>query len=207
MKTFASMLGIIALLAATVIGSLAVVGVLSEAPTSSKVGGAPADAAEIASPSELTTVAVDKSATAGKLKWSVHDASRINSIRKFTIPSEIKRGDFVLVDFTVKNVSESPVTLDSHSLAIIDKKGLKGYPAAGVNSEYIVPKKAIMYNDKGLLDSGEEKDGEVIFDLAVPFGAHPSGLRLGDTSTSGFSLELGDGEPNVHDEKDVKLGF
>lgn len=207
MKTFASMLGIIALLAASLIGFLAVAGVLSEASTSSKVGGVSSDAAEIVPPSERTTVAVDKSATAGKLAWTVHNASRIGAIRKFTIPSTTDRGDFVRVTFTVKNVSKMPVTLDSHSLALIDKKGIKGYPAASVNSEYIVPGKAIMFNEKGLLDPGEEKKGEVIFDLAVPYGANPSGLSLGDTGTSGFRLELGDGDPTVHEEKDVKLGF
>lgn len=205
MRTFASMLGIMALLAVTLVGALAVAGVLSEASTSTKVGGAAADAAEAASSGDLKSVTVDKSATAGKLKWTVHDAHRTDEIRKYTIPSSTKRGDFVRVTFTVKNVSKTPVTLDARSLALVDKKGLKGYPAAGVNSEYVVPSKAILFNDEGLLDPGEEKDGDVNFDLAVPFGAHPSGMRLGDTGTSGFRLQLGDAEPAVHHEKTIKL--
>ncbi|HET7478400.1 MAG TPA: DUF4352 domain-containing protein [Rubrobacteraceae bacterium] len=194
-------------MAAALVGFLAVAGVLSEASTSTQVGGAAADAAESLPAAETTSVTVDKSATAGKLKWTIHDASRMAEIRKFTIPSTTKRGDFVRVTFTVKNVSKTPVTLDARSLTLIDKTGFKDYPAAGVNSEYIVPSKAILFNDEGLLDPGEERNGEVNFDLAVPFGAHPSGLRLGDTGTSGFHLELGDAEPTAHHEKTVKLGF
>ncbi len=209
MKTFASTLGIIVFMAAVVVGSLAVVGVLSEVPVgskSAKVGGASAKAAE-ASPSERTTTSVDKSVSAGKLDWTVHDARRVGTLRKFTIPSSTKFGDFVVVTFTVKNVSKTPVTLTSDALSLIDKKGLKGHPAASVNSEYVVPGKAILFNEKGLLEPGEVKGGEVNFDLAVPFGARPSGFRLQDTGTSGFRLELGDGDPTVKDERSVKLGF
>jgi hypothetical protein len=81
------------------------------------------------------------------------------------------------------------------------KKGRTSPPAASVNSEYVVPEKAILFNERGLLDPGERKAGRVNFDLAVPFEVDPS------ADLSGFRLRLDDGNPTEREEKYLELGF
>ena len=174
------MLGLIALIAAILIGSLAVVGVLGDAATSSRVG-APGDrAAEEAARPEPSMRVLDESVSAGKLNWTL-------------------RGDFLVLTFAVENDSGGPVTLTEDSIALVDENGFEGHPAASVNSEYVDPAKAILFNERGLLDPGENREGKVNFDLAAPFGVEPT------ADLSGFRIQLGDGDPAAEEGERLDL--
>src|SRR5215217_8475267 len=153
------MLGLIALLAATLVGALAATGVLSEAAVSPRVGGSHAQASHEAERVEPKTSPIDESVRAGKLSWTVREARRVNVLHVFTIPPSPLRGNFVIVTFGVENISDGPLTLGSESMTLVDNKGRRDPPAASVNSEYIVPEKAILFNERGLLEPGEKREG------------------------------------------------
>ena len=201
LRLIASALGLVALAGAMVVGALAATGVLGEAATSSRVGGSQADSPEEPTLVEPMTRSIDESVVAGKLSWTVDEARLTNLVRGFALPPDPLRGNFVVVTFSVENVSEGPVTLNPQSLVLVDEEGRKSTPAASVNTEYVVPKYAILFNERGLLDPGEDKEGKVNFDLRVPFGANPS------ADLSGFRLRLGDGDPTKKEEKYVDLSF
>ena len=190
------MLGLLSLIAASVIGSLAAVGVLSDAATSSRVG-AQGEAARTGPTGRV----LNESVSTGKLEWTVHEVSRRSELHAYTYPPTTLRGDFLVVSFTVKNTSEGPVTLTEGSIALVDGNGLEGRPAASVNSEYVDPKKAILFNERGLLEPGEEEEGRVNFDLSVPFDVEPS------SDLSGFRLQLGDGDPRAEEGERLDLGL
>jgi hypothetical protein len=201
LRLVASALGLVALVAAMVVGALAATGVLGEAATSSRVGGSQVETPEEPTLVKPETRSIDSSAVAGKLSWTVDEARLTNVVRGFALPPDPLRGNIVVVTFSVENVSDGPVTLAPESLVIVDEEGRKSPPAASVNTEYVVPKYAILFNEGGLLDPGEKKEGKVVFDLSVPFGVNPS------ADLSGFRLQLGDGEPTKKEEKYVDLGF
>ena len=195
------MLGLIGLIAALGVGAFAATGVLSEAVTSPNVGGSKVEISPEAVKAEPTTSFIDRSVRAGKLSWTVEEARRINVLPGFALPPDPLHGDFVTVTFSVENTSEGPVTLGSESLTLVDEMGRESPPAASVNSEYVVPERAILFNERGLLEPGEKKEGRVNFDLTVPFEIEPS------ADLSGFRLRLDDAEPTRTDEKYVNLGF
>jgi hypothetical protein len=201
LRLVASALGLVALVAAMVVGALAATGVLGEAATSSRVGGSQVETPEEPTLVKPETRSIDSSAVAGKLSWTVDEARLTNVVRGFALPPDPLRGNIVVVTFSVENVSDGPVTLNPESLVIVDEEGRKSPPAASVNTEYVVPKYAILFNEGGLLDPGEKKEGKVVFDLSVPFGVYPS------ADLSGFRLQLGDGDPTKKEEKYVDLGF
>jgi hypothetical protein len=201
LRLVASALGLVALVAAMVVGALAATGVLGEAATSSRVGGSQVETPEEPTLVKPETRSIDSSAVAGKLSWTVDEARLTNVVRGFALPPDPLRGNIVVVTFSVENVSDGPVTLNPESLVIVDEEGRKSPPAASVNTEYVVPKYAILFNEGGLLDPGEKKEGKVVFDLSVPFGVNPS------ADLSGFRLQLGDGDPTKKEEKYVDLGF
>jgi Domain of unknown function (DUF4352) len=202
MKSFFGMLGLLSLIATVIVGSLAAVGVLSSAATSSRVG-APGNyaAREEAAPVRPAKRLLDESVSAGKLHWSVHEVSRRSELDAYTYPPTILHGDFLVVSFTVKNTSEVPITLTEDSVALVAGNGLESRPAASVNSEYVDPEKAILFNEGGLLEPGEEAEGRVNFDLTVPFGVSPS------SELSGFRLQLGDGDPRAEEGERLDLGL
>jgi hypothetical protein len=201
LRLVASALGLVALVAAMVVGALAATGVLGEAATSSRVGGSQVETPEEPTLVKPETRSIDSSAVAGKLSWTVDEARLTNVVRGFALPPDPLRGNIVVVTFSVENVSDGPVTLNPESLVIVDEEGRKSPPAASVNTEYVVPKYAILFNEGGLLDPGEKKEGKVVFDLSVPFGVNPS------ADLSGFRLQLGDGDPTKKEEEYVDLGF
>ena len=201
MRVIASALGLVALVAAIVVGALAATGVLSDAPTSSRVGGSQASVEEEAARAEPVARVIDESVTAGNLSWTVDEARLVTELRSYTFPPTTLRGNFLIVTFTVENTSDGPVTLTEEAMALLDEEGVKDSPAASVNSEYVDPEKGILFNEKGLLDPGETREGRVNFDLSVPFGVDPS------ADLSGFRLELGDADPAVEEEELVDLGL
>jgi hypothetical protein len=78
------MLGLIALLAAALVGALAATGVLSEAATSPRIGGSQAHVSQ--ERAEPETSSIDESVRAGKLSWTVKEARRVNVLHAFTLP-------------------------------------------------------------------------------------------------------------------------
>jgi len=194
------MVGVLALLTAFVVGGLAAIGVLSDAATSTGIGGSEAEAET--PKSERTTVPIEESVEAGALSWTVSEARRTGEIHSYTYPPTILRGDFIIITFTVENVTNGPITLNNEAMSLVDKEsGTTGHPAASVNGEYVPPVRDPLFTESGLLDPGEEVNGRVNFDLNVPFSQDPTLDR------SGFSLELGDGDPTAEEEKRVDLGL
>jgi len=191
LRLVASGLGLVALVAAMVVGALAATGILGEA----------SETPEEPMLVKPETRSIDRSVVADKLSWTVDEARLTNVVHGFALPPDPLRGNFVIVTFSVENVSEGHITLNPESLVIVDEEGRKSPPAASVNTEYVVPKYAILFNEGALLDPGEKKEGKVVFDLNVPFGVNPS------AHLSGFRLELGDGDTTKKEEKCVDLGF
>jgi hypothetical protein len=201
MRGIAGALGLVALIAAIVVGALAAMGILSDAARSFQVGGSEASVVPATGQVERKTTLIDETLTAGSLTWTVDTARQETEVRGFAFPPAALRGNFVVVSFTVRNISEGPVTLTPESLVLVDEEGRESPPAASDNTEYMVPRHAILFNEKGLLHPGEEKEGKVIFNLEVPFGVNPS------ADLSGFRLQLGDGDPTAEEEKHVNLGL
>ncbi len=196
-----SALGILAFVGAIVVGSLAASGILSDAAQSFRVGGSEANIVPTTRQFEPKTDFVGETRTAGELTWTIETARQTTEVKGFALPPAPLRGNYVVVDFTVKNVSDGPVTLTPESLVLVDDEGRESPPAAADNTEYVVPAYAILFNERGLLDPGEEREGKVIYNLEVPFGVNP------EADLSGFRLRLGDGDPTVEEEEHVDLEF
>ena len=200
-RTIASGLGILAFIGAIVVGALAAAGIISDTARSFQVGGSDASTVPPAGQFEPKTRFIDETLTAGSLTWTVDTVRQATEVKGFAFPPAPLRGNFVIVGFTVKNISEDPVTLTPESLVLIDEKGRESPPAASDNTEYVVSRYAILFNERGLLHPGEDEEGKVIFNLEVPFGVNPS------ADLSGFRLRLADGAPTAEEEKHVKLGL
>ena len=200
-RTITSGLGLLAFAAAIVIGALAVTGVIGGAARSFRVGGSEVDNVPAANQFKPKSEHIDKTLTAGSLTWSVDTARRTTEIQSFTFPPRLLRGNLIVVTFIVKNDSDGPLTLDPESLVLVDKTGRESPPAASVNAEYVVPRYAILFNERALLDPGEEEKGKVIYDLGGPFGGNPR------ADLSGLRLRLGDGDPTVKEEKYLDLSL
>lgn len=190
-----------ALIAAIVVGALAAVGIFGEAPTSSSLTASEPGAAAKAAPATPVRRKIDESVTTGDLRWTVDEARRVGELRAYTLPPSTLRGDFLTVTFTVENTSDEPVTLTQDSMALAGDEGQEGHPPANLNSEYVEPEKAMLFNEEGLLDPGEEREGKVNFDLAAPFGTNPI------TDLSGLRLLLADEVATRGEGEYVDLGF
>ena len=195
MRAAAGVLGLVALFVAAVVGMLAAAGILGgNVPASSPSGGPRVRVIEQVGQVEQTAK-IGETVTAGDLSWTVTDAYRTTELRKDTPPPETVFGDFVVVNFTVENVSDEPVTLTEDSIALVDGEGRKFPALAFYNSPYMEPEKAILFNERSLLDPGETKEGRVNF-------------RLAEGSTvSDLKVQLGDADQTVNEEKYVDLGL
>ena len=205
MRTFLTGLGLVALVAALVLGTLATVwgvgakGTRGAPPIQGRKIVAPAQAGLSVPIKPLKFSSVGQKVTTGTLSWTVTDVRRVNELSTYTFPPGTEHGDFAVVSFTVKNLSKSPVTLTDQSLVLIYKNGRnKRLPAAVINTAYIPPAKDLLFTRESILDPGETKEGKVNFDLS-PFGSRPP------DSLVGFALRLGDADPTSPDEKYVKL--
>ena len=192
LRAAASALGILAMIAAIVVGALAAAGVFSDAATSSRTSG-PQPAAAETNRAELTTSVARKSVTAGDVSWTVTGARRTSELHKDTPPPKTETGSFVVMTFTVENVSGEPVTLSEESVALIDEEGHKFLAHAFLNSGYLDPEKNILFNERSLLEPGVTREGKVNFAVSA--------------DTSGFKAQLGDADPTVNEERYVDLGF
>lgn len=201
LKTIISGLGLLVFIAAIVIGGLAATGIISDAAQSFRVKDSGANIVQSRREFEPKTSFIGETVTAGDLTWTVDTARQTTEVEGFTFPPAPLEGNLVIVTFTVKNDSDGPITLTPDSLDLVDEKGRKSPPAASVNTEYVVPEKAILFNERALLDPGEKKDGKVVYDLEVPFETDPT------ANLSGFRLRLGDGDPTAKEERYVDLGL
>jgi hypothetical protein len=201
LRTFAGGLGLLGFVAALVVGALAATGIVSDASQSFGVAGSKPNIVPATRRFEPQTRFIGETVRAGSLTWTVHAARRTPEVRGFTFPPDPLEGDLLVATFAVENESEGPITLGPESMVLVDEKGLESPPAASVNTEYVVPEEAILFNERALLDPGEKKEGKVVYDLEVPFGVDPT------VDLSGFHLRLGDGDPTVEEEKSVNLGY
>lgn len=193
MRSLASIIGLIALVAAIVIGALAALGVFGEMPVSFRTNPSAVEEA----PTQTGPVSFSPgSVTAGGLSWTVTGVRRTAELRAYSLPPGTKRGDFLVVRFTVKNTSDLPVTLTAESMALVGE-GSKEVPAAADNSQYVPPEKNLLFSEFGLLKPGEKKRGRVNFSLRRPLG--------GSEGISGLRLQLGDADPRASEEKYVRL--
>ncbi|MDP8947965.1 MAG: DUF4352 domain-containing protein [Actinomycetota bacterium] len=200
-RSLGSALGILAFVTAIVVGSLAATGIISDAAQSFRVGGSERNIVPATRQFEPKIDFIGETTTAGELTWTIETARQTTEVKGFALPPAPLRGNLVVVDFTVENVSDGPVTLTPESLVLVDEAGRESPPAASDNTEYVVPEYAILFNERALLDPGEEKEGKVIYNLEVPFEVNP------EADLSGFRLRLGDGDPTIIEEEHVDLEF
>ena len=161
-KNFSAVLGLLALLAATIIGMLAVTGLIGN-----NVSQKAPQFVETAE--RVKKEKVDKTVEAEGVQWTVHEARLTNLLRTYAFPPGIQSGAFVQLTFTAENTSDLPVSLNEESVTIA-MDGLENPAHSDVNAQYVNPDLNILFNEKGLIHPGESKEGKVNFDLAVPFG-------------------------------------
>lgn len=200
-KNIFGTLGLLALIAAIAIGSLAALGIISDAPAQFGVGKSEAEIKQASARVDQTSKTFDKFLEAGDLTWEIGKVSRVAKLKTYNYPPSTIHGNFLVVTFSVTNTSNVPITLGDHSIVLKDTTGLMDRPAASVNSGFVVPRKNILFNRESLLKPGQKKEGTVNFDLSVPFGTDPK------ADLKGFSLELDDGDPTVKKEKELELNL
>ncbi len=194
-RTVASTLGLVTLLVAIVVGTLAAFGAFGpKVTTSSPV--VPLEAIPERTVQDEPTAdaaAIGETVTAGDVSWTVTDAHRESELRRYTFPPEEVPGNFVPLTFTVENVSEEPFTLEAEEITLFDREGNEYRPAADRNDSFIEHEKNLLFSEAGLLEPGQTKEGEVNFQV-LP-------------RASGFTAQLGDTNPNTSEEEYVDLGL
>jgi hypothetical protein len=194
MRNAASLLGIIGLFAAIALGMLATFGFFGpKAPVGSSVSAEPGATTVTNNPRAEQAVPVGETVRAGGLSWTVTDAYPKDEVSKYTFPPETIRDSFVRLNFIVENVSGQPVTLTDETIALYDAAGTEYLPEADRNSSFVLPRYNILFNELGLLEPGEIREGK------VNFGVLPN--------AEGFVARLGDTDPTVREEQYVDLGF
>ncbi len=194
MRNAAGVLGIIGLFAAIVLGMLATFGFFGpKAPVHASVSAEQEAPREAHNPRAEQAATVGETVRAGGLSWTVTDAYPKDEVSKYTFPPETIRDSFVRLDFTIKNVSDRPITLTDETIVLYDAAGTEYLPEADRNSSFVPPKYNILFDELGLLQPGDTREGK------VNFGVLPN--------AKGFVAQLGDTDPTLHDEKYVDLGF
>lgn len=193
MRTVASGLGLIALGAAIVIGLLASFGAFgSKAAQESAAVGLEATVETTNTHTESAT-ALGQTVTAEDVSWTVTDATEENELRTYTFPPKSVPGSYVVMDFTVENVSEEPVTLTGDTVTLLDASGIEYQPEPDRNSTFVRPELNILFNEHSLLEPGATKEGRANFEV-LP-------------RASGFVVLLGDTDPTTSEGEYVDLGF
>ncbi len=189
-RTTVSALGLVALLAAMVVGMFATFGFLGEkAPITSTLPGLEAEATQ--QQDEQSGVAIGETVTAEGISWTVTDAFKETELRTYTFPPRTTPGNYVSLMFTVENISEEPITLNEDSIALFDQAGIEYLPEADRNSTYVEPEMNLLFEESGLIEPGVTKEGKVNFSVLE--------------NSSGFTARLGDTDPNTSEEEDVNL--
>ena len=191
-RTILSALGLVALLAAIVVGMLATFGFFGEkAARPSTLPGLEAEATQ--QQGEQSGVAIGETVTAEGISWTVTDAFKETELRTYTFPPRTTPGNYVSLMFTVENISEGPITLNDDSITLFDQAGTEYLPEPDRNSTYVEPEKNLLFDETGLIEPGATKEGRVNFGVLE--------------NSSGFTARLGDTDPTTSEEKDVNLEF
>ncbi len=191
------MLGLIALGAAIVVGTLAAFGVLGkneELPFSSPVIPLDAMPNEVR-PSALTADAasIEETVAAGDVSWTVTDASKENELRKYTFPPANEPGNFVTLTFEVENVSEEPITLAEEEITLVDSEGRVYRAEPDINDAFVEHDENVLFGEASHLKPSQRKEGKANFQV-LP-------------DASGFRAHLGDTDPTTSEGEYVDLGF
>ena len=194
-RTVFGTLGLIALGAAIVVGMFAAFGAFGEnVPVSSTVVGLESLPVQTNEGAPTTAAAeIGETVTTGDISWTVTDANQESELRRYTYPPKSEPGDYVIIDFTVENGSDQPVTLSGEEITLVDSEGNDYEPEANRNDAFVQHEKNILLTDAGRLKPGETKEGPVNYHV-LP-------------SSSGFKAMIRSTDPNAPDEKDVDLGF
>jgi len=194
MRDAAGVLGIVGLFAAIALGMLATFGFFGpKAPVGAGASAGQEAATAATNPRAGQAASVGETMRAGDVSWTVTDAYPKDEVSKYTFPPETVRDSFVRLNFTVENVSDRPVTLTDETITLYDAAGTEYLPEADRNSSFVQPRYNILFNELGLLQPGETREGK------VNFGVLPN--------AEGFVARLGDTDPTVREEKYVDLGF
>jgi Sulfatase/Domain of unknown function (DUF4352) len=138
--------------------------------------------------SSKPTVAVGQPLAVGDLVWTVTSAHPTNQLTSST-DGGTKRGNFVVVDYQLKNNSSEGLDVSTQSLTLLDGSGRR-YGFDTDTYLYVPWSLAIFRFEVG---SGDSEEGEFIFE--VPQGA------------SKFQLQLGGRNPFSDESGYVNLGF
>ncbi len=146
-------------------------------PQAEQPGGQPPESA----------VAVGQPLTVGDVEWVVTNAYPADQLISFY--GKTKRGNFIVVDFQLKNNSNGGLELSTESLALFDGNGRK-FKFDTDTFLYIDTPKLIYVSD---VDPGDSQEGQVIFEVP-PDASH-------------FQLQLGERNPFSNKKGYVNLGF
>jgi hypothetical protein len=196
-RNFAGLLGLVALLAATVIGMLVVAGFI--APGAPERGPQFINVRE--AEKEVESKTIDRTMEVGDVAWTIHEAKLTNKISTYTFPPTTRTGAFIEITFTAENISEVPVTLEGESVALVGPEGQEDPANADTNAKFVRPDLNILFNEHGLIAPGESKEGKANFDLDVPFGVESM------EEVSGFEVRLKGTDPTVVNAEEIELGF
>ncbi len=188
------MLGLIALVAAIVIGTFAAFTKSEPGTFSSPVIPLDAMPNEVR-PSALTADAasLEETVDAGDVSWTVIDANKIHEVSKYTFPPASEPGAFVTLTFEVENVSEEPVTLAEEEITLVDDEGRVYRAEPDINDAFVEHEKNLLFGEASLLKPGQKKEGKANFQV-LP-------------EASGFRAHLGDTDPTTSEGEYVDLGF
>lgn len=195
-RSFVAFLGLGALLAATVLGMLAVAGIIGGASPEEESGFIHVRQAE----KRIEKQTIDETLKTGDITWTVHEAKLTNKIEAYTFPPETRTGAFIEITFTVENGSELPVTLNQESVTLV-RDGTRDIANADANSKFVTPDLNVLFNEKSLIEPGESKEGKVYFDLEVPFGVENL------EEATGLKATFKDTDPTAVNEKEIDLEF
>lgn len=196
-RNFAGFLGLVALLAATVVGMLVVAGFI--APGSPERGPQFINARQ--TEKEVEEQTIDRTIEVGDVSWTIHEAKLTNKLRTYTFPPTTQTGAFIEITFTAENISDIPVTLEGESVVLVGPEGQEDPANADTNAKFVHPELNLLFNEHGLIAPGESKEGKVNFDLDVPFGVESL------DEVSGFEARFKGTDPTALNEEEIDLGF
>lgn len=196
-RNFAGLLGLVALLAATVIGMLVVAGLI--APGSPERGPQFINVREAEKKVERDVI--DETLKTGDVSWTIHEAKLTNKISTYTFPPTTRTGAFIEITFIAENISDIPVTLEGESVALVGPEGQEDPANADTNAKFVRPDLNLLFSEHGLIAPGESKEGKVYFDLDVPFGVESM------DEVSGFEARFEGTDPTAVNAETIALKF
>lgn len=165
-RNFAGLLGLVALLAATVIGMLVVAGFIAPGTPEKSSRFINVRQAE----KEVEKQTIDTTIEVGDVSWTIHEAKLTNVISTYTFPPTTQTSTFVEITFTAENISDIPITLEGESVVLVGPEGQEDPANADTNAKFVRPELNIL-------------DQEESYSSLVAMPGH-SNLASGGTGTS-----------------------